>query len=282
MSGVPPNKPTKYLGANVYLISTVTVNRRPTGADVNQPATGNLYPICTVWQVGKEPTTGLQGEIWILTAIIANVAYWKKIANGVVFMAGFNVDASTAPGSDPVEPDIDGNITVTGGQVAAGMIANVLRSNSLAASTFTYQIQQAGAVAAKDITMNGVAHFNTGQFSVDEGFVSLIPTEDTFPWTDQSTSASAVANHGYFATAALTLTLPASPSQGDLIRVVADTASAVVVDAPAGQFIRIGNVVSASGGTATSSTLGNSLTLFYRASSLTWVSTAVQGTWAVV
>jgi hypothetical protein len=101
-------------------------------------------------------------------------------ANGFVSSLGgstvvsFNVDAATPPGTDPVLPDGSGIVTVTGGQVAAGTTANVIQTNSLAANTYTIQIQRSSAQAVSTIGANGVAHFNSAEFTVDaNGFVSL-------------------------------------------------------------------------------------------------------------
>ena len=97
------------------------------------------------------------------------------LGGGTAPTLGIDVDASTGPGTDPVIPNGSGNIIITGAQVATGIIgANVIRTNSLAANTTTIQIQQASTAAAKDTTLNGVCHFKTGQFTVDEGFVSLV------------------------------------------------------------------------------------------------------------
>lgn len=88
-------------------------------------------------------------------------------------LGAINVDASTPPGTDPVLPDGSNEMTFTGAQVAPGTIgANVIRTNSLAASNITYEIQQTSAVAAKDTTKNGVAHFDSTYFTNDEGFIS--------------------------------------------------------------------------------------------------------------
>jgi len=111
-----------------------------------------------------------------------NSSQFTVDASGFVALSGgglaidsINVDAATGPGTDPVVPDGTGQITVTGGQVAAGTIgANVIRTNSLAANTYTIQVQQTDAVAAKDTTKNGVAHFNSAQFTDDEGFISIL------------------------------------------------------------------------------------------------------------
>lgn len=102
-------------------------------------------------------------------------------ANGFVTLNGgggattnIDVDAFTPPGTDPVVPNA-GNIIMTGAQVATGTIGtNVIRTNSLAANTVTIEIQRSTAVAATDITKNGVSHFNSTQFTVDaNGFVEL-------------------------------------------------------------------------------------------------------------
>lgn len=89
-----------------------------------------------------------------------------------------NVDAATGPGTDPVLPDGSGQITVTGGQVAAGTVgANVIRTDSLAANTYTVEIQRSTAVAASASANNGVSHFDSAQFTVDaNGFVQVTGT----------------------------------------------------------------------------------------------------------
>jgi len=111
-----------------------------------------------------------------------NSSQFTVDANGFVALTGggaaidqIAVDAFTAPGTNPVLPSGTGQVTVTGAQVAPGVIgANVLRTDSLAANTYTIEIQQTSAVAAKDTTKNGVAHFNSAQFTNDEGFISIV------------------------------------------------------------------------------------------------------------
>jgi hypothetical protein len=78
-TGIGPQNPTRYLGANVYLNIVVSRNRRPTGADYRQPETGVLYQVATIWQVSKNPTTGVEGELWMLSKIVSNIAYWIEI-----------------------------------------------------------------------------------------------------------------------------------------------------------------------------------------------------------
>ncbi len=78
-TGLSPQSPNKYLGPDVYISTVVTRNREPTGADYRQPETGKLYPFGSFWLVGKDPTTGVFGEMWYLSKIVANVAYWIRI-----------------------------------------------------------------------------------------------------------------------------------------------------------------------------------------------------------
>jgi hypothetical protein len=111
-------------------------------------------------------------------------------ANGFVSVTGgsfaefFQVDAFTAPGTNPVAPNGSGIVTVTGGQVAAGTTANVIRTNSLAANTYTIEIQRSQAVASSTVGDNGVSHFSSSDFTVDaNGFVQNILGSGKFPVT---------------------------------------------------------------------------------------------------
>lgn len=102
-------------------------------------------------------------------------------------------------------------------------------------------------------------------------------------WVDQGSSTTIAANTNYFASAAVTLTLPAAPAQGNTIEIIVDTASTVVVQANTGQTIRIGQSVSSSAGSATSVDRGNGLKLVYRAATTSWIQqNAPQGTWNLV
>ena len=97
------------------------------------------------------------------------------------------VDASSPPGTNPVVANAGGLITVTGGQVAAGTTANVIRTDSLAANTWTIQIQRSQSVASSTVGVNGVSHFNNVDFLVyANGFVSLLSRATNY--TNVSTS----------------------------------------------------------------------------------------------
>ena len=111
--------------------------------------------------------------------------------------------------------------------------------------------------------------------------VTITTTANVLPWTDEAVGFTAAINNGYFCTAALQALLPAAPTQGQIVIIEADTAGAVTVKGNVGQFIRMGNQISASGGTAVSSKQGDSVYLVYRHASSTWNSISTEGTWAI-
>jgi hypothetical protein len=180
-TGLSPHNPSKYRGPNVALGTVVSRNREPTGADYRQPETGKLYPFNTFWLVGINPTSGIQGDLWYLSKIVANVAFWIKLAGGGGSgdMLGIIVDAFTPPGTNPVLPNA-GFITVTGGQVASGVVGtNVIRTDSLLANTFTVEIQRSNISASSNVTLNGVCHFDSKFFTIDaNAFVSFNGSAD--------------------------------------------------------------------------------------------------------
>lgn len=169
--GIPPTNPLKYTGPNVSLVPIEGFPRRPTINDKNWPD-GQLVLL------KKDPETGVQGELWYLAKHESNGdADWELLGTaspgGTVLSLG--VDGHSAPGTDPVDPDVSGNIDITGGQVAAGTVgANVIRTYSSAINTLAVQIQRSAANASTDSTKNGVCHFDSAHFTVDaNGFVQL-------------------------------------------------------------------------------------------------------------
>jgi hypothetical protein len=96
-------------------------------------------------------------------------------------------------------------------------------------------------------------------------------------WSDVSSSATVSIASGSFATAAITLTLPASPAEGATCAFVADTSGALVIQANTGQVIRVGNIVSGTTGNVTTTAQGDSLTLVYRTSGQRWIATQSMG-----
>lgn len=110
-------------------------------------------------------------------------------ANGFVQLAGggiaidqINVDANTAPGTDPVVPDGTGEITVSGAAVAAHSVP--LETHSRAANAYNIEVQVASdrTGAPGDTNDAGVASFDDSSFLVDaDGYVqSLAGIQPTF------------------------------------------------------------------------------------------------------
>lgn len=243
-----------------------------------------------------------------------------QLAGGGLAIDSIGVDATSGGGTNPVLPTAAGLVTVNGARVAAG--TNPIRTVSTAANVYQIQVQTSQALAATDATKVGLANFDSSKFTVDaNGFVStsgtgigqtitgdsggaLSPTAgnwnilggpgvttsgsgstltiNSVVFTDQGGSTSVTSDSGSFATAAITLTLPATPAQGELVHFVCTTASALIVDAPSTHLIRIGVLVSSAGGTATSTAIGDSLSLRYRAADTTWYAVAAPvGTWLI-
>lgn len=132
---------------------------------VNPDGTGNIQ------------LEGTTGQITV-TADAPNNKLVFALAGGGTAVDQINVDASTPPGTDPVVASVAGQITITGAQVASGVVGtNVIRTDSLAVNTFTIEVQRTTTAATSTVASNGVGHFFNKQFTVDSsGFVELIGT----------------------------------------------------------------------------------------------------------
>lgn len=158
-TNIPPPGPLTYEGQVVTPFIRKTTS--PTTAN-------NGFPVPTIWI-----NTSLK-KAWILVNKALGIADWVPIGGDPGEVETLTVDAFTGPGTNPVVPDSNASITVTGGQVAAGTTTHVIRTDSLAANTYTIEIQRSQAVASSTVGDNGVSHFDSSQFSVDSnGFVSM-------------------------------------------------------------------------------------------------------------
>lgn len=120
-TGYSPNNPRAYLGPNLYVPVVVTRPRAPTTADYRQPENGKLYPFNSFWLVGKDPTTGVYGDMWYLANIVSNAANWIKVSSGTSGpMLGITVPSGTSPVVMNASGQIaftssGGTLTITGG-----------------------------------------------------------------------------------------------------------------------------------------------------------------------
>ena len=128
---------------------------------------------------------------------------------------------------------------------------------------------------------SGVLNFTGSGVSISASgnTVDFSVSSSGLGFSDVSTDQTISSNAGYFVTSGVTLTLPASPSQGDSIVIACDTASPVTLQLPAGQYIRLSNVLTSAGGTCSSLNQGDSLVMYYRSASSTWWAFSTQLTW---
>lgn len=196
LTGLSPNNPIKYTGASVALNTVVTRNRAPTGADYRQPETGKLYPFNTFWLVGKNPTTGTQGDLWYLSKIVANVAYWSRLASGSTGDGPILTLTGDAGGA--IDPDVNGNVNIIGGATtglnfagagntitgginnwvnatANNYTPNVYGSSSSGAATYTVRVAstaRVGNIVFFAFNMTWTAHTGTGNMRIG-GFPNI-------------------------------------------------------------------------------------------------------------
>lgn len=177
MGNYNPKLPTKYTGTNKYITFFVSRNRSPTGADYRQPETGTLYSVGTVWQVSKNPTTGTEGDLWMLSKIVANVGYWIKISSGVTPSGALLSLSDTA--NTLVFPNVSGNIQLQGttGQID---ILSVPGSNKLifSLSGSSAAIEHLTGNSGGQLNPDGSNNFNilgTGSLTVVGSGSTLTP-----------------------------------------------------------------------------------------------------------
>jgi len=185
-SGISPKNPTDYKGISNGVVPAVTRARRPTSADWRQPETGKRYPITCIWQVSKSPTTGSEGELWLLSKIVSNVATWVQLGSGG---GGGGLASLTAQNTTTVLPSGAGDITVNGSVVATGTNSGfplyAKGTESDPTHDIDYEIQLAGLVTATPANSNscGIACFNDTQFQKDatSGMISLVGSTTSPP-----------------------------------------------------------------------------------------------------
>lgn len=287
----------------IFSIDNITFDQTNRGPS----STGAMYLDGQLWigsTASNLPNNGGHVRLGTIVSPLGTLAIGYVAPNITVDLAGTSTGVDSfamQAGTSPVVPDGAGLVTFNGATVAAG--TNPVRTNGTGANTMALQVQIASAVAAADATRIGLASFDSDIFTVDaDGFVSTsggtlvqsitggpgititgtaaAPIVNSVIFTDTAATTLAVDN-GYFATAAGTYDMPATAAQGELIEIVCDTAGAVVLDCPANNFIRIGNQITSSGGTVTSTGIGDSLKLRYRLSSLTWYAVSSMGNWTL-
>lgn len=168
--GVPRLNPTEYSRQNYDLVPTVMYSRAPLTTDVN-------FQVQTIWAVGPDPSTGIQGDQWILvnkTGVQGSqVATWRQFAFS---FGGGDVNSVSGDDSLVIIPNA-GNIAFTGEAVAAGTnMHGPVSFIKAATSQESLQVQVASTQGSSSITNAGLASFNEADFDVDaNGYVTALP-----------------------------------------------------------------------------------------------------------
>jgi len=168
-----------------FFAPVVRIAREPLSTDIKDPSTGRYYERPTFWQIGRNPSTGTEGDLWYLADITANVADWQKLATSSG--EGGTIISLTGDDAAIVFADVDGNIDVQGSTVANATNAKPLYIDGTPASNLIeVELQVAAAVTGAPADNNdaGVCSFDDTAFSVDaNGYVTLVggagPTVDS-------------------------------------------------------------------------------------------------------
>lgn len=244
-----------------------------------------------------------------------------QLNGGGIAATSFTVDANTAPGTNPVVPSAAGSVTIEAAAVAAHSVpietrsravntfkVEVQEASAVAATDATksgishfnsanFTVDASGFVSAS----GSVATTYTG----DSGASPAVPSAGNLnifglsgiqtstsgstvtikgpPFLQVGASATSAKNTGEFVTAAVTRTLPVSAGliDGDLFIYVCTTAGALVIQAVGSQKIMIGSTLSTAAGTATSNSIGDSLTLRFNATDEIFYAVSAVGTWTL-
>ena len=220
----------------------------------------NVGPTAVVGQVlqsaGSSADPAFSTATYPLTTTINQILF-SSAANAVTGLATAN--SATLVTTSAGVPVFTG--TMTNGQIIVGSTGATPTAATLTAGTGVSIVNAAGA-----ITINA--------------------TGAGLTWQEISTATNAVANNGYIATAALTLTLPSAPAMGTTVGTMVLTTGALTIKAQNTDTIRMGAQVSAAAGTAVSQVnaaiTGASVQLIYDATSGVWFQYAgATGTWNV-
>lgn len=127
--GLPPNNldPSNYRGISLSVIPVVTALREPTVTDTN-------YPLFCEWRIGKNPTSGNEGDFWKLLRFNQGQAGWEKISGGET-----GTVLSLSDTTDVVVlPDATGNVKLEGSagiEVTSDPVAHKLTLSLTGGST---------------------------------------------------------------------------------------------------------------------------------------------------
>jgi len=260
--GVPFQNPTRYVGPHMDVVPIKRFPRRPLTTD-------KKYRIGQMAILGKEPTTGEEGELWYLCRFDENGnAIWCLIATKDVTMT-INI-ITTDDGSPGVVPEMDGNVNILGGNgimvTGNGPGSTVLISVDGEVVASTYNADSGSAMPVGGMLnifgTGGIttsASGNTINISGSGGGGGITWSTITDPTQDL------LLGNGYFANAGggVVFTLPPLCAVGDTFIVSAQNITGWTINQNAGQSIQLGNISTSLGlaGSLSSTAIGDTVTL---------------------
>lgn len=239
--------------------STITINAEaavplsfPTDSGTATPAANSLSILATTAAAGTSPlSTSGAGDTVTITAQISQAIGATNASN--IGLAAFDSADFTV--------DANGFVQLNGG--AAGQTITGDSGGALSPTAGNWNIL--GRSGSKTSGSGSTLTVNSPPFSQEGG------------------NGTSVLNSGEFVTATATRTLPATAglADGDLVIYACTTANPLTVTANTGQTIRLGTAVTASGGTAVSTAIGDSLTLRFNATAVSWYAVSSVGIWVL-
>jgi hypothetical protein len=165
------------MGNNIAIHSTFTATIGAVPVAVAGPTNNALLTI-TLQGAGTAATSA--------TMTAAGLAYFNAAqftsSGGFISLIGGStpptlglmVDNASGAGVNPVIPNSSGIITLTSDTtLTAGTLLNGIRTDTTSANTAKIQLQYAGANASATASNYGISQYNSSQFTVVNGFVSL-------------------------------------------------------------------------------------------------------------
>lgn len=150
-------------------------------------------PLGSILGNGPPPANyiGGLGQSWFDKNTIPRAEYtfngqaWIKNQAASGSLDSIGVNGIAGSGTNPVLPDVNGNINVTGSRISSGLAGNnSISTISTSPNSYVIGIQTAGATASSDPGQAGVSSYNNAQFTIDaNGFVSLNPNFNFSPNT---------------------------------------------------------------------------------------------------
>lgn len=232
------------------------------------------------------PPTASSGVPFISNGLVSDPSFGTAtVAGGGTGATSFTPYSVICAGTTSTGAFQDVSGVGTAGQVLTSNGAGALPTWQVGSSSTGIQTITGNTGGAISPTLGNVDIVGSGSIAVTGAGSTLTITNSGsggVTWSDVGSSSVVAVGTGSFSTAAITLTLPPSPFQGNLVSFIVDNAGALTIQANSGQIIRLGQYASSTSGTATSNALGDSLSLVYRAADNSWIAYAAIGNWTLI